>query len=223
MTTNPSNNNASDTGAAPPDAASSQGLRDAWRQPQRWARSLADSANGLWLIGIASFLETIIVPIPIEVVLIPYMLARRDILWRIALVTTLGCLLAASVGYGLGMFFYESIGRGFVDTMGWGSDFQTFQQWFDAQGFWAILAIGVAPIPFQVAMLVAGLAGYPFLLFILAASLARGIRYFGLALLVHLVGDQALALWEKHKTTTGLALLVLIAAIFTVNLSAFGN
>lgn len=198
-------------------------MREAWRHPQRWAQDLAESPKGLWLIGIASFLETIIVPIPIEIVLIPYMLARRDILWRIALVTTLGCLLAATVGYGLGFFFYESIGRGMVETMGWGSDFETFQQWFDAQGFWAILAIGVAPIPFQVAMLVAGLAGYSLLLFILAATLARGIRYFGLALLVHLVGDQALALWQRQKVAASLILLALIGAIFALNVFVFGN
>jgi membrane protein YqaA with SNARE-associated domain len=211
------------TPSTQPTASNLSGIREAWRHPQRWAQDLAASPKGLWLIGIASFLETIIVPIPIEIVLIPYMLARRDILWQIAFVTTLGCLLAATVGYGLGFFFYESIGRGLVETMGWGSDFQTFQHWFDAQGFWAILAIGVAPIPFQVAMLVAGLAGYSLLLFILAATLARGIRYFGLALLVHLVGDQALALWQRHKVVASLVLLAIIGAIFALNLFVFGN
>lgn len=196
-------------------------LRDAWRHPQRWARELAASRRGLWLIGIASFLETIIVPIPIEIILIPYMLARRDMLWRIAAVTTLGCLLAATVGYGLGHFFYDSVGRGLVELMGWQDDYATFQTWFDAQGFWAIMTIGIAPIPFQVAMLVAGVASYPLLLFILAATIARGIRYFGLALLVRVYGARALTLWEEHRFKAGAAVLVLISAIVMLNLYAF--
>jgi membrane protein YqaA with SNARE-associated domain len=193
-------------------------LRDAWRHPRRWADQLGESRAGLWLIGVASFLETIIVPIPIEVVMIPYMLARRDLLWRIAAVTTLACLLAATLGYGLGYFFYDSLGRAMIDFMGWQEDYTFFQEWFNAQGFWAILAIGVAPIPFQIAMLVAGVAAYPLLLFILAATIARGIRYFGLAYLVHRFGDQALGLWERHRVTASIALLVLIGALVAFNI-----
>jgi hypothetical protein len=43
------------------------------------------------------------------------------------------------------------------------------------------LAIGVTPIPFQIAMVVARVAGYPISLFILAAGITGSIRYFGLA------------------------------------------
>jgi membrane protein YqaA with SNARE-associated domain len=197
-------------------------LRDAWRHPRRFARQLAGSALGLRLIGIASFLETIIVPIPIEVVMIPYMLARRDLLWRIAAMTTIACLLAATFGYGLGYFFYDSVGRGLIDLMGWQADYAAFQDWFDAQGFWAILAIGVAPIPFQIAMLVAGVAGYPLMLFILATGIARGIRYFGLALLVRAFGDRALDLWQRHRLTASVLLLALVAAAVAVNVSVAG-
>jgi len=189
-------------------------LRDAWRRPERWARGLAASRRGLWSIGIASFLETIIVPIPIEIVLIPYMLARRDLLWTIALVTTLGCLLAATVGYGIGYFLYESVGRAAIGLMGWEDDFALFRLWFDAHGFWAVMAIGVVPIPFQVAMLAAGASSYPIPLFILAAGVARSLRYFGLALLVRPVGKRALALWKRHKTTAGIGLLLLVVALF---------
>ena len=211
--------------AAPPAATRHESeplrLRDAWRHPKQWAEGLASSRAGLWLIGVASFLETIIVPIPIEIVMIPYMLARRDLIWHIALVTTLACVLAAILGYGVGFFFYDSLGRGLIDTMGWNDDYVVFREWFDAQGFWAILAIGVAPIPFQVAMLVAGVAGYPLLMFVLAAGIARGIRYFGLALLVWLVGEKALALWERNRVLASLLLLVAVGVVVTINLYWF--
>jgi len=198
-------------------------LRDAWRRPEHWAKELAGSRRGLWSISVASFLETIIVPIPIEIVLIPFMLLRRDLIWVIALVTTLGCLLASLLGYGVGYFLFESVGRPLVHTMGWEQDLATFQQWFDSHGFWAILAIGVVPIPFQVAMLAAGMSGYPVHLFVLAATIARGIRYFGLGLLVCLFGERALSLWKRNKTAAGVVLLIFIGALVALNILFFGR
>jgi membrane protein YqaA with SNARE-associated domain len=161
----------------------------------------------------ASFAETIIVPIPIEVVLVPFMLARRHQIWRIATITTAGCLAAAVLGYGLGHFFFESAGRWLLDTLGYGAAFQSFQSTFNAHGFWAIVAIGIIPIPFQVAMLAAGIAGYPFLMFLLAATIARGIRYYGLACLVLTFGGRALDLWRSHSRTVGVAALALVMAL----------
>ena len=43
-------------------------------------------------ITLASFLESIIVPIPLEAILVPLLQARREKIWLIALMTTLGCM-----------------------------------------------------------------------------------------------------------------------------------
>jgi membrane protein DedA with SNARE-associated domain len=107
--------------------------------------------------------------------------------------------------------------------MGWESAFAEFQAWFATDGFWAILAIGLVPIPFQVAMVTAGAAGYPLLLFMLAATLARGIRYFGLAWLVYLVGDRALDLWRRRRLTVALVLLGIVAVLFVLNSPLFAD
>lgn len=162
----------------------------------------------------ASFAETIIVPIPIEVVLLPFMIARKRQVWWIAATVTAGCLLAAVLGYGVGYYFLGSLGQWLIDTLGAGEDYQRFQDIFTEQGFLAIVAVGVTPIPFQIAMLVAGAAKYPLPLFVLAATLARGIRYFGLALLVVLVGDQAQDFWKRHKKTSALIAVVVMALLF---------
>ncbi len=73
----------------------------------------------------------------------------------------------------------------------------------------AVLTIGIVPVPFQIAMLAAGASDYPYPLFLLAAMLGRGIRYFGLAVLVALMGDAALRLWKRHARTIGILGLVL--------------
>ncbi|BBI62558.1 hypothetical protein HSBAA_38640 [Vreelandella sulfidaeris] len=86
---------------------------------------------------------------------------------------------------------------------------------FDQYGFIAILSIGILPIPFQVAMITAGLSGYPVLLFALAALIARGLRYFGLAWLVHRFGSQVLLLWKQQALVTSLVagIVVLVLAL----------
>lgn len=189
----------------------------------RWQRRLTGSRWPMVAMFWASFAETIIVPIPIEVVLIPFMMARRHQVWWIATVVTVGCLLASIVGYGIGYFFFASAGQWLIDSLGAGQDFARFQAMFAEHGFFAIVAIGVIPIPFQIAMLVAGAAKYPILLFVIAATIARGVRYFGLALLVLLVGDRALSFWNRHKkTSAALATTGVIVLVLAVNLLGSG-
>ena len=44
---------------------------------QRWLERLNRSRHMPWLLGVLSFLETIILPVPIELILIPLMAANR--------------------------------------------------------------------------------------------------------------------------------------------------
>lgn len=180
------------------------------KRAKRWFDRLNGSKHMMWFLGVLSFLETIIIPVPIEVILIPLMAINRKRLWTIATVTTAGCLLASIVGYGVGMVLYQSLGTWFIETMGMQSAYESFQGFFDQYGFIAILALGILPIPFQVAMITAGLSGYPFLLFVLAAVIARGLRYYGLAWLVHQFGERAQTLWERHAIITSLALAAIV-------------
>lgn len=183
------------------------------RRAQKWFERINGSNHMLWFLAVVSFLETIIVPIPIEVVLIPLMALNRDRIWRLAAVTTLGCLVAALVGYGVGMALYQSVGTWFIETMGMQSGYQSFQTFFDQYGFVAILALGILPIPFQVAMITAGVSGYPIYLFVLAALIARGVRYYGLAWLILRFGSHAEDLWRRHAVTASLGAAAVIIAI----------
>lgn len=183
------------------------------RRAQRWFQRINGSRHMMWFLGVVSFLETIIVPIPIEVVLIPLMALNRDRIWRLAAVTTLGCLVAALVGYGVGMALYQSVGTWFIETMGMESGYQSFQAFFDQYGFVAILALGVVPVPFQIAMITAGVSGYPIYLFVLAALIARGIRYYGLAWLILRFGRHAEVIWRRHAVTASVAAAGSVIAI----------
>lgn len=183
---------------------------------ERWLRRIRESRHTLWLMGTLSFLETIVVPVPMELVLVPLMMIDRDKIWALAHAVLAGCLAASLLGYGVGMALYQSVGTWFVETMGYQQAYQSFQQFFEAHGFLAILVVGVLPIPFQVAMISAGLSGYPLHLFVLAAVIARGIRYYGLAWLVQHFGSRARELWERNALVATAAAAAVLVALYLV-------
>jgi membrane protein YqaA with SNARE-associated domain len=176
-----------------------------------WLDRLDKSRHAMVLLFLASMMGRLLVPIPIEVILIPWMLCHPDRKWRIATVALAGNLTAATLGYYLGVFAMDQWGDALVGFFGGQEAYESFDQQFREDGFTAILAIGIVPIPFQIAMLVAGASGYPIALFLLAACIARGARYFGLALLIKFAGKAAMELWDRHAKPIGIAGLVLFA------------
>lgn len=178
---------------------------------RRWTERLKGARHKDGMLFTASFLETLVLPIPIELVLVPYMLSQRRRIWWIATVAVAGCLLAALAGYAFAWLFMATLGVQVLEAMGWTEAWGSFQGTFDRQGFWAIIAVGVTPVPFQVAILTAGATHYPVPLFLAAAAIARGVRYYGLALLVHWFGGRTLRLWQRHKITASVAAAAVLA------------
>ena len=177
---------------------------------------LVHSKHMLWGVAFASFMESLIVPIPLETILIPLMQARRNLIWAISAMALLGCILGAALGYLIGYFVFGLIGEQMIALLSTPEQFETIRQQIHLHGFWYVLSVGVTPIPFQIAMLAAGVTGYSFLLYILATVISRGLRYFGLGLLVCLFGNQAQKMFEEHKIGASIFILVLIALIWSV-------
>lgn len=163
-------------------------------------------------IGIASFLEALIVPIPLETILIPLLQARRARMWLISTIVLGACLVAATIGYAVGYFIFDAYGAQLVSLFATPEEFARVQLQMQNKGFWFVFSVGVMPIPFQIAMLAAGATKYPLILFLAASALSRAIRYYGLAVLVYYTGNQAQRVFERHKTSVGLGLLVIVSA-----------
>jgi|TARA_B100002049_G_C16084308_1_gene378582 membrane protein YqaA with SNARE-associated domain len=175
-------------------------------------RQFVDSKHMLKSITVASFLESTIVPIPLEAVLVPLMQARREKLWLIALMATVGCIIGAVFGYALGYYLFDIVGDWVINTFSNPEQFEQVKQKMQSQGFWFVLTLGIVPIPFQIAMLAAGATKYSIVLFLLATVIARSIRYFALAAVVYYAGNQAERIIQKHKTKAlvGISILVLL-------------
>ncbi|KPW01633.1 MULTISPECIES: YqaA family protein [Pseudoalteromonas] len=177
-------------------------------------RQFIDSKHMLKSITVASFLESTIVPIPLEAVLVPLMQARREKLWLIALMATIGCIIGAIFGYALGYYLFDVVGDWVINTFSNPEQFEQVKQKMQAQGFWFVLTLGIVPIPFQIAMLAAGATKYSIFLFLLATVIARSIRYFALAAVVYYAGNQAERVIQKHKTKALVAISVLVLLLW---------
>ncbi len=173
-------------------------------------RKFIDSKHMLSGITIASFLESTIVPIPLEAVLVPLMQARREKLWLIALMATLGCIVGALFGYALGYYLFDVVGEWIIETFSNPTQFENVRQSMENQGFWFVITLGIIPIPFQIAMLAAGATKYSLTLFLIASAIARSIRYFGLAVVVYYAGNHAERIINKHKKKAMIILTLLI-------------
>ena len=177
-------------------------------------RQFIDSKHMLKSITVASFLESTIVPIPLEAVLVPLMQARREKIWLIALMATIGCIIGAIFGYALGYYLFDVVGDWVINTFSNPEQFEQVKQKMQAQGFWFVLTLGIVPIPFQIAMLAAGATKYSIFLFLLATVIARSIRYFALAAVVYYAGNQAERVIQKHKTKALVAISALVLLLW---------
>ncbi len=173
-------------------------------------RNFIESKHMLSGITVASFLESTIVPIPLEAVMVPLMQAQREKLWLIALMATLGCVVGALFGYALGYYLFDAVGDWVISAFSSPEQFENVKQKMDNQGFWFVITLGIVPIPFQIAMLAAGATKYSLGLFLLASAIARSIRYFGLAIVVFYAGNQAERIISKHKVKAMISLTILV-------------
>jgi membrane protein YqaA with SNARE-associated domain len=157
-------------------------------------------------VAAASALESTVVPVPFEILLIPVMQSHRSRIFYFSLMALFGCVLGALLGYLFGYALYETLGRWMVSITGTTEQFQRAVQMIrDGNGFWFVFSVGFTPVPFQIAMVAAGVSRYSFYGFIAATTLSRSIRYFGLGFLVLLYGDKAKKIYEKHKIAVSIA------------------
>ena len=74
------------------------------------------SRGAYWGIGAMSFCEALFLSVPLEAVLIPFMIANRDKVWRIVAVVTSACLLGGLDGYAIGYFGFQTVESPLVEV-----------------------------------------------------------------------------------------------------------
>lgn len=177
-----------------------------------WCIDAAHKPYALWIMGAVSFAESSFFPVPPDVMLIPMSLARPQRAWVYAAVCTVTSVLGGLLGYAIGALLFDSVGHWLIQVYGLGDKVEAFRASYAEWGAVIILLKGLTPIPYKLVTITSGFAGYNLILFTLCSIVARGGRFFIVAILLNRYGDWIRVKIEKHLglvVAVGAAVLVL--------------
>lgn len=183
-----------------------------------WCIAAADKPYALWLMGAVSFAESSFFPIPPDVMLIPMSLARPQKAWLYALVCTITSVAGGVVGYAIGALLYNSVGQWVIHLYGYGDKVEAFRAGYAEYGAWIILLKGLTPIPYKLVTITSGFANYDLRAFVLLSVIARGGRFFIVAILLNRYGTWIRQVIEKRL---GLWVAILVGGLVLGFIVAF--
>jgi membrane protein YqaA with SNARE-associated domain len=171
-----------------------------------WTMNLAAHPHAIWWLAGLTAAESIFFPIPPDVLIIPMVLAARDRAWRIVAIVTTASVFGGLVGYGIGYFFYEGVGKPIIEFYGYGAKYAVFQSWYQEYGAWIVGAGGFTPVPYKVITIASGVAQLDLPTFTIVSFLSRGARFLIVAALLWKFGEPIRTFIEAR--------LALLAALF---------
>lgn len=164
-----------------------------------WTLALAAGRHAPRALGLVSFIESSVFPIPPDVLLIPMVLADRERAFRFALICSITSVIGGIAGYGIGYFLFETVGRAILDFYG-GADqwFEQFQREFNEWGFWWVAFAGFTPFPYKVITITSGVTHLDFFVFCIASAISRSARFYLVAALLWRFGPPIREFIERR-------------------------
>ena len=178
-----------------------------------WCIDAAHKPYALWIMGAVAFAESSFFPGP----------AGRDADPDVAGAPAARLALCRGLHRDLGGWAacsatpsarccIDSVGHWLIQVYGLGDKVDAFRASYAEWGAVIILLKGLTPIPYKLVTITSGFAGYNIGLFILCSIVARGGRFFIVAILLNRYGDWIRLRIEKHLglwVALGAAVLVL--------------
>ena len=181
---------------------------------------LAGHKSSKLILGIISFIESFIFPIPPDVLIIPMTIAKKNDWVKIAFVATTGSVLGALLGYLIGFVFFNEIGIKIFEL--YGVDNTSFlKEKFSSEGgviaWMTLLAIaGFTPVPFKLLTITSGFVGFNIFYFLIVSAITRGSRFFLISFLIGKFGSTMKEIIEKKliKVSIVISIIIIVIAFF---------
>ena len=179
-----------------------------------WTLRKAEHKYSSWVLSIVSFAESSFFPIPPDVLLIPMIIAKRTKAWTYAFICTLSSVFGGVVGYAIGFFLFNSIGILIVEFYHLTNSFNTFENYYKEYGILIVLGAGFTPFPFKFITIASGVFSLNIFLFIFTAFIARGFRFYLLAILLFIFGEKIKFLIDKYFNILAVLFFILLIGSF---------
>jgi membrane protein YqaA with SNARE-associated domain len=168
---------------------------------------------GMWL-ALVAFAESSFFPIPPDVMLLPMCVARPARAFHFASICTVASVLGGCFGYLIGAELYTQLAAHVIHAYHLDTAFDGFRAQYARWGIWVILIKGLTPIPYKLVTISAGVAGYNFPAFVALSLVTRGVRFFMVAGLLRVFGEEVRDFVERRLTMVTTAAAVTIVAGF---------
>ena len=186
-----------------------------------WTMAWAYRPSASVALFVLSFTESIIFPVPPDVLLIPLTLGNRKRWISYASNCTVASILGAMAAYLIGWLAWGYLEPYAFEWFAWAGltpeNFRIASEKFEAYNFWIVFTAGFTPLPFKVFNIVAGTMGPSspnpllfFVVFSLAATTSRGARFFLLSGLIRLFGKKVMPFIDKYFNWLALGFAVLL-------------
>jgi len=190
-------------------APAARGKRHLVRRLYDWAIESAGTRRAVWVLAGLCYLQSLFLPVPPDLMLIPMVLAKRAKAWFLAGIATLASVGGGLTGYMIGYFLYDWLGEPLLALSGHSGDLTTFYEYRDKWGAWIVAAGALTPFPYKLVAIASDAAGLDVGAFILASLAARGMRFYVEAGILWYMGPKARRLIEHRY---GAALVIGVAA-----------
>src|SRR5436309_11160526 len=137
---------------------------------------MAASRHAMAALALISFAESSFFPLPPDLLLVPMILAQPRRAWLIAAVCTLASVLGGFVGYAIGYFLFDAVGRPVLEFYHAMDKYESLKAAFAQWGAWIIILKGLTPIPYKLVTIASGVAQFDLLAFTFASLISRSLR-----------------------------------------------
>jgi len=184
-----------------------------------WVLSWADSRYGPVALGVLSFAESSVFPIPPDPLLIALALGKpRRAFWFAticALASVAGGIMGYLIGWGIWSvaqnFFFSYVPG--VTPEAFASVGALYEKW----NFWAVFVAGFTPLPYKVFTLAAGVFQISLPIFILASITSRSARFFLIAALIFFFGPGIQGFIDRYfDKLVWLFFILLVGGFFLI-------
>ncbi len=175
-----------------------------------WVLHWAETPYGVPALFLLAFAESSFFPVPPDVLLIALAVSVPGRAFWFALVCLAGSITGAYVGYALGYFGWEAVGRPLVDFYHGHETMEWIRLQYETYGFWGVLVAAMTPIPYKVFTIASGVFHFDLGTFTAASILGRGLRFFAVGTLIYYFGPPIRNAIDRHFNLMAVIFILLL-------------
>ena len=174
-----------------------------------WMGTQTNKSYSVPLLAVLFFVEAIFF-IPVDPLLILFCIENRKKSLYFALVATIASVIGGACAYLIGWKFWDLFGKKLISMICTQETFENIRNRYEIYESWAVLIAGFTPLPYKAVTITAGFCKLPILPFLVCSLIARGARFFLVAIVIRIWGQAIKTFIDKYFNILALIFVVLV-------------